>query len=288
MTSFLPSMEELPEGFEVFLLDQWGVLHQGSALYEGVEERLRGLKASGKTVVIVSNSSKRVEENIEMMAALGLGKELYDGIVTSGEVAWEELKKKSLEGLGERCYVVSSSEEGSYELLRRAGITVSCKVEEATFLLVDGGVQEEKAMEDLGKALRGSLVLLCTNPDKRSVGKFWLGMMSPGDITDWYEERGGVVKRIGKPYSLIYDYALERGACIGDKDKIVAVGDSLENDIQGGNKRGYGTVFVARGIYERNFSYARSPSEYLSILEEIVCEEQYRPDFIVPSFGMRG
>ena len=50
-----------------FLLDMWGVMHDGSKPYEGVLETVQQLKREGKKLVILSNSSKRREDSENML-----------------------------------------------------------------------------------------------------------------------------------------------------------------------------------------------------------------------------
>ena len=59
----LPSLSSPQiQSHSTFLLDMWGVLHDGSQPYEGVLDAIEMLKKEGKTLVILSNSSKRRED----------------------------------------------------------------------------------------------------------------------------------------------------------------------------------------------------------------------------------
>ena len=66
----LPGIESLIENFDVFFLDQYGVLHDGAAPYPGALQCLRMIRASGKRIVILSNSGKRAAENEKRMVQL--------------------------------------------------------------------------------------------------------------------------------------------------------------------------------------------------------------------------
>src|SRR6185312_16969519 len=52
-------LRSLAQRFDVFFVDQFGVLHDGSAPYPGAVAALSSLKAAGKKIVLVSNSGKR-------------------------------------------------------------------------------------------------------------------------------------------------------------------------------------------------------------------------------------
>jgi ribonucleotide monophosphatase NagD (HAD superfamily) len=75
-----------------------------------------------------------------------------------------------------------------------------------------------------------------------------------GTFAKWYAEMGGEVDYMGKPAQVVYDTALEMagemmaGGVVG-KAEVVAVGDSLEHDIQGAAEAGISSVFVTSGIH---------------------------------------
>ena len=52
---------------ETFLLDMWGVMHDGNAPYEGVLDTVQELKRQGKKLIILSNSSKRRDDSEKML-----------------------------------------------------------------------------------------------------------------------------------------------------------------------------------------------------------------------------
>jgi ribonucleotide monophosphatase NagD (HAD superfamily) len=52
---------------DTFLLDMWGVMHNGHEPYKGVLETVKELKAAGKKLIILSNSSKRRDDSEKML-----------------------------------------------------------------------------------------------------------------------------------------------------------------------------------------------------------------------------
>jgi ribonucleotide monophosphatase NagD (HAD superfamily) len=53
-------LKGLADRFDVMLIDQWGVIHDGGdAPYPGAVECMRELQRLGKHIVLLSNSSKR-------------------------------------------------------------------------------------------------------------------------------------------------------------------------------------------------------------------------------------
>ena len=61
------SSPTLIDNYDTFLLDMWGVMHNGSAPYEGVLQTISELKKAGKKLIILSNSSKRRENSEKML-----------------------------------------------------------------------------------------------------------------------------------------------------------------------------------------------------------------------------
>jgi ribonucleotide monophosphatase NagD (HAD superfamily) len=97
-----------------------------------------------------------------------------------------------------------------------------------------------------------------------------------GRIAELYEELGGTVRWIGKPFPDIYDQAR---SFLGDiaGDRICCNGDSVENDVAGAAAAGFASVLVTSGIL------AHASAEDRAKLFEA---HRAVPDFIMPSFRM--
>ena len=64
-------------------------MHDGTTTYQGVIEVVQKLRQHGKTLIILSNSSKRQDNSIKMLTKLGFDNattDLFAQIITSGEV----------------------------------------------------------------------------------------------------------------------------------------------------------------------------------------------------------
>ena len=95
-----------------------------------------------------------------------------------------------------------------------------------------------------------------------------------GRIAELYEELGGPVTRIGKPYPEIYAAAL---ADLNDPDpaRVVGIGDSVEHDVAGAKGVGVSAALVRSGIHAELSD------------DEMAAEFAARgvvPDYIVPAF----
>ena len=91
----IAGIEPLIERYEGFLLDQFGVLHNGRNAFPGAIEALDLIRDAGKRVVILSNSGKRSAPNIDRLERLGIERYMFDDLLSSGETAWLGLQNRS-------------------------------------------------------------------------------------------------------------------------------------------------------------------------------------------------
>lgn len=92
--SFDLTMNHISTSYDSFIIDQWGVLHDGKNPYPGVIECLTRLKTEGKKLILLSNSSKRKENSFKGLIKVGIDASLFDDIVTSGDLAWGIIKER--------------------------------------------------------------------------------------------------------------------------------------------------------------------------------------------------
>src|SRR5262249_36124916 len=112
--TFSQGLYELMDSYDGFIMDQWGVLHNGIQPYDGVIDSLNHLKQRKKQVIILSNSAKRSADNVERLKKLGIKPGLYKEVVTAGEVTWKglhEQKDAPFKGLGKKCFLVSRPDD---------------------------------------------------------------------------------------------------------------------------------------------------------------------------------
>lgn len=86
--TFIDSIQDIANDYDLFLLDMWGVMHDGSKPYEGVLETVKKLKENGKEMIILSNSSKRTDSSNKSLKKLGFDPSDFQQIITSGEVSY--------------------------------------------------------------------------------------------------------------------------------------------------------------------------------------------------------
>ena len=78
--------------YDIFLWDQFGVLHNGKVpLGEAVEVTKLVKTKFNKVNIIVSNTSKRSKYVQKLLQSLGFAE--FDGILTSGDMAYDYIKE---------------------------------------------------------------------------------------------------------------------------------------------------------------------------------------------------
>lgn len=249
---FLDGIGAIAGQYDGFILDLWGVLHDGSGPYPGVHAALTRLKAAGKRIVVLSNAPRRAELVARRMSEIGLPPVLYDGVHSSGEEVWQCLLRRDepfYAALGRRCYHIGPPrDQGAAE---GTDVVTVESVAEAEFILNTGPWGWEATTEAYEDILRTAqardLPMVCANADLVVVHQ-GRQMFCAGALAQRYEELGGRVRWHGKPYLSVYTTCFELLG-IADRRRILAVGDSLRTDIAGANNAGIDSILVTSGIH---------------------------------------
>jgi HAD superfamily hydrolase (TIGR01450 family) len=302
------SFKEIVHQYDGFILDQFGVLHNGVHGLQGAPECVTKLANEyNKKLIILSNSSSSSESCKAKLPKLGFNPKDFVGAVTSGQEAGNYIRetydsnKKALFLTWKTPKIPSPLH--FIELC--GGVTVTDIPEEADFVILHGvdilrgpgndGEAKETSLGDflhdgkldlidpiLKKCKANDLQMVCCNPDFIMVKPdSTIGHM-PGKIAQRYEELGGKVISFGKPYKEHFE------ACLRDlglpKDRVAHVGDSLHHDIAGANDTGIASVFVAGGIHCEELSAPLGTLPDRSNLESIFQKHGQRPTHVVPMF----
>ncbi len=249
-------VSELAPRYDGFILDLWGVVHDGVAPLPGAIECLRSLIAGGKRVVLLSNAPRRADDVARRVAAIGVPAGLYHHVMSSGEEAWQHLERRDdpfYTALGRRCLHIGS--ERDLEIREGLALEFVATAAEAEFILNTGPAGWDDSIEDYELMLRGALTrdlpMVCANPDLVVMYGARLALCA-GALAKWYEEAGGRVRWHGKPFPSVYDYCLGLLG-IEDRSTILAVGDSLRTDIAGAAGAGIDSLLIAGGIHAEEF-----------------------------------
>jgi HAD superfamily hydrolase (TIGR01459 family) len=285
--TFCAGVVDLAASYDHFVVDQWGVLHDGHAPYPDAIECLGRLRAAGKRVVLLSNSGKRTSVNRARLREIGFTEELFDDVVTSGEATWRALADRSdpfFRELGRRC--ILWSRYGDRSLVEELDIELVPDADEADFLLL-GGIEDTARLEDfqgaLERAAARDLPMVCANPDIVAVQANGIFGVAPGAVARHYEGLGGRVFYVGKPHRPIYQLVLE---ALGNpaESSIVAIGDSIEHDIAGAAGMVLDTALVMSGIHGSGFDLEGQLEANHAALAQLEAEFGVRPRWLLPRF----
>jgi HAD superfamily hydrolase (TIGR01459 family) len=244
------------EHYDGVILDVWGVLHDGAKPFPFVLETLHRLRERGKKSLVLSNAPRRAAPVSKRLGEIGIARELYDHIHTSGEETWQHLTRRDdafHAALGRLCYHIAPSRES--DVLDGLDLDRVDDIAAAEFIYNTGpwGWDEDVVRyEDmLQAARRRDLPMVCANPDL-VVHRLCPPAISAGALAQRYEAIGGTVRWHGKPYPGVYKRALELMG-ISDPKRILAIGDSLRTDIAGANAAEIDAIVVAGGIHYEEF-----------------------------------
>jgi HAD superfamily hydrolase (TIGR01459 family) len=239
---------EIADRYDLFLFDQYGVLHDGQRPYAGT---LAVLARLAPRALVITNSGKRAAANRERLARLGIARALYLDLLSSGEVAWSGLRDGSFGGpfaRGVCAYIVGRAGDDY-------GIDDLCllPVERPAYadvILILGSDAPATSLDRYSQLLRPAAATgvpaLCCNPDRLMLTAQGL-VPAPGAIAELYAALGGPVRWIGKPHPEIYRAALGL-AGNPPPSRVLALGDSIEHDISGAAALGIATALVGTGI----------------------------------------
>ena len=290
-TRFCQGISDLSDSYSAFILDQYGVLHNGEKVFDGVLDCLAELKGRKKTIILLSNSSKRADENKARLTKLGITEDLYDHVITSSEMVWQGLKDNAgiFKGMGTNCYLVSH--ENDHSILDGLDITRVDDPKNADFLLLAGCDAPNKTMDDydpiLKIAAQKRLKAICSNPEMRGLVN-GQPVMGTGMLARRYQDFGGVVTYIGKPFEPIFGECIKylRARDIFPGQTLV-IGDAMDQDIAGGVSSEMDTCLVAAtGLHAGNFRGLSTLNDLEKSLSNLViAHNNVRPNFIVPKFS---
>jgi HAD superfamily hydrolase (TIGR01459 family) len=236
MTNRLPQelgdLSQIAPRYAHFLIDVWGVVHDGRAVFAEARTCLEELRGQGKTVVLFTNAPRPAQSVARQLVDLGLQESAWDGIFSSGEAlltqlqVWYAQKKRYLFFLGTQ----------NHQFWRDLAFEEVDRVSHADFLLALAPRPGLRFPDDYGlllqTALERNVPMLCGNPDVYVVSG-GQKVLCAGALGHMYEKMGGTVLWCGKPQRGFYEMCLKKFGL--ESRHTLAVGDSLLTDIQGPN-----------------------------------------------------
>ncbi len=279
--TLLSGLAVVAGNYDGAIIDLWGTVHDGVQAYAAAIEALRGLRARGTPVCLLSNAARSTAAIAARLAGLGLDAECYDHLVSSGEATIEAFRQPDAwhAALG-RTYYLIAPDDGEL-LLRDLGYTRVEAPGAAAFVLNTGskpGTELAQYETTLRACAARNLPMICANPDLfvRVAGR---PIMCAGTIARRYEALGGRVRYHGKPGRAIYQACLKR--MNRPPHAVLAIGDGLETDIAGARGMDMDSVFVLGGLHAGSLSEtgaAAAPGQ----LQTLFAGSGHAPTYVIP------
>jgi HAD superfamily hydrolase (TIGR01459 family) len=276
------------DAYDGFVIDLWGVLHDGVAAYPGAVDALTRLRAAGRRIVLLSNSPGRRASVADRMAALGVGPDLYDALITSGETTYEALRDRpdaAHRALGRRVYLLGPPRDDAI-LADLPGIVRVRDPAAADFIVNTGADAPDETAElydpVLDAGLARDLPMVCANPDLEVMVGDRMAICA-GLIAQRYAVRGGRVIWHGKPHPGVY--ARCRAILGLPDDRVLAIGDTLRTDVAGAKAAGFAAALVTVGIHRDALGTHDGRPPEPARLAALLADATHRPDVVLPRFS---
>ncbi len=268
----LNHLSEVSNTYDTFLIDLWGVLHNGVKLNAKALRAVEQLKKKSKKIVFLSNAPRPSSKVIDFLLKIKMDKKYLTNVMTSGEAAMQAINQYKF---GKKFFHLGPPRDSSLFEKIKDDLT---SIDNCDFILCTGLFDEDDP--DLNKkqlhendmdyyknflANYSSKKLICTNPDlivHRGDKKEYCA----GYIAKIFEELGGKVIYYGKPHKEIYEL------CFKKNEKVLAIGDNLRTDIKGANNLNKDCLFISNGVHRDEFS---NDSELDSLLEKYKVKANY-------------
>ena len=249
----LTGFSQIASAYDGFVLDLWGVIHDGVNAFPHAVDCLVRLRDAGKKTLLLSNVPRPNDAVRTMMRRMGIEDGHYTDILTSGEAVRRALQSPPdawWSALGERVYHLGP--ERDRPVLEGLPLTTVATPAEADFVL-NTGPDDHRNPSDMGEfeptlrdCAKYRLPMICGNPDLEVI-RGGVRVLCAGALAVRYQALGGDVRSLGKPDPAVYEVVLAQLAM--PKERVLAVGDSLRTDIAGAAAAGLAACWVLDGLH---------------------------------------
>lgn len=245
----ISGLSEIAADYDVLVCDIWGVLHDGQSPFPDVDEALGNFRNKGGKVLLLSNAPRPGETALKRLDTIGNKRSSYDDILTSGDATRALLIDMAEQGK-KACHIGPDKDA---DLV--ADLTIELvEMAEADVVLFSGMYDDMNETPDdyaglLTEMQARNLAMICPNPDRTAQfgGKI---LYCAGAVAEKYENNGGEVIWIGKPYERVYSCvrAMAQSMTGLETPRLLAIGDGPKTDIPGAQAAGIDALFIAGGI----------------------------------------
>ena len=261
----LNHLSDIYKNYETFVIDLWGVMHNGVMLNSKAIEAIEQLTKNSKKIVFLSNAPRPSSKVVDFLLKMKMDRKYLSNVMTSGEAAMYAINKNRF---GKTFYHLGPPRDTSiFEKVKKN----KTDLEKCDFILCTGLFDSHSNDLDYYENFLKKHVtkkLICTNPDL-TVHRGDKEEYCAGSIAQVFESLGGKVVYFGKPHKEIYKM------CFNDKEKVLAIGDNLRTDIQGANNLNIDSIFISNGVHRNEF---KEENELKLLLEKHTYDSFFHKD----------
>jgi HAD superfamily hydrolase (TIGR01459 family) len=282
----IKGLSEVAGEFDGFILDLWGLVHDGATAYPTSVETFRQLKAAGKKTLLLSNAPRRAYALVDAMTKMGLPRDLYGEVLSSGEATRAALLARDdafFAALGKTVYHLGPERDRS--IFDDTGLAFAADVRDADFIVNTGPDGLDDVVEDYASVLEAAatkkLPMVCANPDMVVI-RGGTRIICAGAIAKQYAKLGGKIAYRGKPDPAVYELAVKQLGL--PKDRIAVAGDALETDVKGANAAGIKAIWCTGGIHAEALGVHYGQPADPAKATAMAAAEGNIPAMIIPGF----
>jgi HAD superfamily hydrolase (TIGR01459 family) len=272
----LTGLAEIAENYDALIVDIWGVLHNGKKPFGGVDAALQNYRARGGKVLLLSNAPRPGPSALKRLQAIGNSPDSYDDILTSGDAVRALMRDMGRDGK-KICHIGPDKDA---DLI--ADLAVEFVNEDAADAILFSGPYDDTTetpddyADMLARFKARNLPLLCPNPD-RTVPYGDQVIYCAGAIAEAYENIGGTVVWVGKPYPVVYARAKATLSELTglESPRLLAIGDGPKTDILGAEAAGIDALFIGGGLAGASGADIDTPEAIAAILAEENTQSRY-------------
>lgn len=272
-------MKELSKKYNLFLFDQWGVLHDGNKIFKFTNNSLEAIKH--KKLYLISNTSQTVTEfKNQILKKIKLKYKYFEKIITAGETLININKNSHKDIISKtlklrKAFLISNKNEN--QLIKKLKIKkidyTKCKF--ILSLSLEPGVNLNLLLNKIKYLSKKNIPMICTNPDiftfKNNKRFYQIGYLAKK-----YIDFGGKVFYVGKPHKEIFNYFIHNKK----KAKTLMIGDNLNTDILGGKNIGISTALTLDGFKKLN------KFKTFDLALKAISKSKIKPDYLIKNISI--
>ncbi len=275
------NLSKIIDNFDVIVLGLYGTIFDGHEFWPETKSSIESLYKSGKKIIILSNTAKRVSEVIEFFKQNDIDPKNIYSIITAGEVLHYQLKsKKGLYGsVGTKFYCIGKDDN----VFANLGFEKTTDISKADFLYIsqqyEFATNIEQYKPDMSFAISLNIPLVCAG---NNAANFKGGVIEidSGAFAEQYATLGGQILTTGKPDTLMLKYALDDAKT--ENSKVLLVGSNIQTDIKMANLYGISSVLISKGIHKHFLGEGYIPD--VAKTRELATSFNAYPDFVISNF----